>query len=189
MDESYKFRVVIREYNGDSLINDGLSDYPFVLRNRTMLSAFSEENIASIRKEEMYDADKGIFSAGERLNIGFLPARNGRKGGKEITMLCEIPGMGTMSRPLKLRPMQLPVSENESDELYSYHVRPFKASEMVTDEFIPLALLGSAWLDPQFNILRFCGEDEIDPDYSSTILKYIPHYYVIGVIISKQKTD
>lgn len=188
VDESYNIRVVIQEYKGDSLINDG-SGYPFNLRNRTMLSAFSEENIASIRKEEMYDADKGIYSAGERINIGFLPARPGRKGGKEITMLCQIPGMGTVSLPLKLRPQRQPGADNESDDLYSYHVRPFKASEIVTDKFIPLALLGSAWLDPQFNIFRFCGESEIDPDYSSTILKYIPHYYIIGVIISKRITD
>ncbi|MBR4729229.1 MAG: DUF5041 domain-containing protein, partial [Prevotella sp.] len=30
---------------------------------------------------------------------------------------------------------------------------------------------------------RFCGENTIKPDLSSDILKYVPHYYIIGVIV------
>ena len=39
----------------------------------------------------------------------------------------------------------------------------------------------SAWLDEKPNIIRFCGDKEILADMSSEILKYLPHYYVIGV--------
>jgi hypothetical protein len=48
-------------------------------------------------------------------------------------------------------------------------------------------LFGSSWYDERFNIYRFCGENEINPDMSSEILKDVPHYYVIGVKFNKKK--
>lgn len=88
---------------------------------------------------EMADADKGIYSLAERIDIGLFPPR-----------------------PFKLQ--------------------PFKEGE-----FIPLMLVGSIWWDSEFNLFRFCGESVIDPDLSSDIVKFIPHYYVIGVEATKQQ--
>ena len=60
-------------------------------------------------------------------------------------------------------------------------------SEFKENEFIPLILLGSGWFDERFNIFRFCGESEIEPDMSSEILKEVPHHYVLGVIFIKKQ--
>ena len=48
-----------------------------------------------------------------------------------------------------------------------------------------MVLFGSMWWDEKANVHRFCGANEIDRDMSTDILKYIPHYYVIGIKVSK----
>ncbi|MCL2502285.1 MAG: DUF5041 domain-containing protein, partial [Bacteroidales bacterium] len=76
----------------------------------------------------------------------------------------------------------------DSDKaFFSYNTRPFKISEFKEDEFIPLILLGSSWYDERYNVFRFCGEKQIEPDMSSEILKDVPHYYVIGVRFVKKQ--
>ncbi|WP_373151839.1 DUF5041 domain-containing protein, partial [Bacteroides caccae] len=56
-------------------------------------------------------------------------------------------------------------------------------------EFVELTLIlyGSAWLDKQHDIIRFCGEREIDPEMKAEILKDIPHYFVIGIELKAEK--
>lgn len=185
VNETYNIRLVIREYAADSLVNDGESGYTPVMRNRRMLSEFSEEDQANIVKENrLYDASRGIYKAGERINVGFLPARDSKNGGKEIPMMFDIPDIGSFFSYLKLRPIYQPGGDADAEGMYSYHIRPFNISEFTPGEFTPLALLGSMWYDPQFQIFRFCGENVINPDLSSLMLKYIPHYYIIGVIIT-----
>lgn len=66
-----------------------------------------------------------------------------------------------------------------------YESRPFKLEEIKIGEFIPLVLYGSAWYDEECNCYRFCGDNEISPDMHEDIVKYIPEFYVIGVIIRK----
>ena len=56
---------------------------------------------------------------------------------------------------------------------------------MKIGEFTPLVLYGSAWFDSEAGIFRFCGENEISPDMHEDIVKDIPEFYVIGVIIKK----
>ncbi|MDE6633830.1 MAG: DUF5041 domain-containing protein [Bacteroidaceae bacterium] len=48
-------------------------------------------------------------------------------------------------------------------------------------------ILGSVWYDKDAGVFRFCGEKEINPDMSSQILRYIPHYYVIGIEVNPKK--
>ena len=48
-------------------------------------------------------------------------------------------------------------------------------------------LVGSFWWDPEFEVFRFCGDNVIEPDLSSGIIKNTPHYYVIGMVATKQK--
>lgn len=96
----------------------------------------------------------------------------------DSTSVCTIhvPGVMQGGTPLKLRPV-------EKYHSYNYYPRPFKfQAAKETEHFkIPLVLYGSAWLDKKYDIIRFCGEREIDPDMKAAILEDIPHYYVIGI--------
>ena len=55
-------------------------------------------------------------------------------------------------------------------------------------KFTPLILYGSAWFDSDTGVFRFCGDVEISPDMHEDIIKNIPEFYVIGVIIKKYIT-
>lgn len=96
----------------------------------------------------------------------------------DSTAVCmiNIPGSSRQGVPLKLRPVE---------KYHSFHYRPlpFKLQPISQQGNlkIPLLLYGSAWLDKQHNIIRFCGENEIDPEMKAKILNNIPHYYVIGI--------
>lgn len=62
-----------------------------------------------------------------------------------------------------------------------------KVDTVSIGEFVPLVLLGTWWYDEDAQIIRFCGDDELAADMSSGMLKRIPHYYVIGVIVTRGK--
>ncbi|MDE6303234.1 MAG: DUF5041 domain-containing protein, partial [Paramuribaculum sp.] len=64
-----------------------------------------------------------------------------------------------------------------------YGTRAFKTTEIKTGEFIPLVLFGSYWLDKEFSIFRFCGENELSADLSDYLTKSVPYFYIIGVQI------
>ncbi|MDE5744731.1 MAG: DUF5041 domain-containing protein [Paramuribaculum sp.] len=183
IDNQYTITVTVREYEGDSLINDNVSGWPRTFSNRTMLSEFSEEDRNSIKREDMYDAEKGIYTADEKINIGFLPETDNIKGGKNIRVSVNLPQQGSTIIQLELHPIFFPGSPTP---LYRYSTRPFTTNLWKENEFTPLVLLGSAWYDQKFNVIRFCGESEIAPDLSSDILKDTPHFYVIGVTVTKQ---
>lgn len=182
-DNQYNIKVTVREYQGDSLIKEDASGFPRIFSNRNMLSSFSEEDQKTVKKEDMYDAEKGIYTAAEKINIGFLPQTDNIKGHKEICVSVELPQLGSTYINLKLLPIDFPGIDTP---IYRYTPRPFASVELKENEFLPMVLLGSAWFDPKFNVIRFCGESEIAPDMSSDILKDTPHFYVIGVTITKQ---
>ena len=184
IDNQYTITVTVREYEGDSLINDNVSGWPRAFSNRTMLSEFSEEDRNSIKREDMYDAEKGIYTAAEKINIGFLPKADNINGGKNICVLVNLPQMGDTQIQLDLHPIFF---SGNPTPIYRYSTRPFATTQWKENEFTPLVLLGSAWYDQKFNVLRFCGESEIAPDLSSDILKDTPHFYVIGATVTKQE--
>ena len=70
-----------------------------------------------------------------------------------------------------------------------YNIRPFSFQEIKDDEKdnieIPFILYGSGWLDTKYNIIRFCGEREIDPELNAEILKNIPYHYILGLQLQK----
>lgn len=70
-------------------------------------------------------------------------------------------------------------------EEYMYDYRPFKVGAIQLGEFIPLVLFGSYWYDEEAGFFRFCGEDELEPDLSSKMVASIPHYYVLGICVTK----
>lgn len=98
------------------------------------------------------------------------------------------PGVGRMSKSsLKLYPV-----EGYTQAInYMYDSRPFRL-ESVTDADtveIPLVFFGSGWYDKRFNVTRFCGESEIDPQLQSQIVKDVPHAYVVGMRLEKKKKE
>jgi len=111
----------------------------------------------------------------EQFSFGFVPSGND----STKTMQINVPGFVTMNR-ISFTLRGLPTKD--SDKLiYFYNTRPFKLNTFKEEAFIPLILLGSGWYDEKYNIFRFCGENEIEPDMSSEILKNVPHYYILGV--------
>ena len=68
--------------------------------------------------------------------------------------------------------------------MYDYF--PFTVSELKLGEFMPLVMFGSYWFDEEAGFYRFCGESELEADLSSKILSLIPHYYIIGMTVTKR---
>lgn len=93
------------------------------------------------------------------------------------------PDVGRMTKRLKLYPV-----EGETRYVsYMYSSRPFRldaAANADTVE-IPLVFFGSGWYDKRFNVTRFCGESEIDPQLQAEIVKDVPHAYVVGMRLEK----
>ena len=113
---------------------------------------------------------------GNKLIIGFLPAEN-----DSTQKYCySLEDTFTYTGSISLKPVYW-ASENKW--MTQYHTRPFEMSSFEKEKFIPLVLCGSVWYDEKWKITRFCGENTIEPDLSSDILKFVPHYYIIGVIV------
>lgn len=75
--------------------------------------------------------------------------------------------------------------------VYLYSSRPFRLDPVAdTDTLdIPLVLYGSGWYDERFDMIRFCGESEIDPEMKADILQNLPHYYVFGAELIRRDDD
>lgn len=179
LNDTYQVNFRIKEYKNNEEINSGMYDFGFV--NRRMIKDFPEENQKKIMEENLaVNPEAGIYSQASKMTIGLSPY----KVDSLKSVFISLDGMGTGGRRLKLQGLQSP----GSDELfYSYQDRPFKQGKFEEGTFIPLVLFGSFWLDEKYNVFRFCGESEIDPDMSTEILKHIPHYYVIGVEFKKKE--
>ncbi|SHN23021.1 protein of unknown function [Cyclobacterium lianum] len=137
--------------------------------NKSLLTDIPESHRQKIIDEGgVIDPKTQAISHAERFSFGFFPSGND----STKTMQLEVPGFLKMGRiPFKLRGL----STKDSDKLmFLYFTRPFKLVAFKEEEFIPLILLGSGWYDEKYNVFRFCGEIEIDPNMSSQILKDTP---------------
>lgn len=97
------------------------------------------------------------------------------------------PDAGRMSKRLKLYPV-----EGETRYVsYMYSSRPFRLDAVANADTveIPLVFFGSGWYDKRFNVTRFCGEREIDPQLQAEIVKDVPHAYVVGMRLEKKKKE
>lgn len=128
----------------------------------------------------MDDPEKGIFRLAKKMQLGLIPVKNDTI----IPLQISVEEMGESFVPLVMKPLYTDNDSVNGRRFYNYQSRPFKIEGLKMNTFIPLLLLGSMWYDEHFNIHRFCGEDVISPDMSDEILKYIPHYYIIGVKIN-----
>ena len=112
---------------------------------------------------------------GEKLVVGFLPSE------KDSLALCCFSWENTLSFTTSLKLRQI-YWESENKYVYSYTSKPFELTmPLEADTVIPLVCYCSFWYDAEYKVTRCCGENFIKPDLSSDILKYVPHYYVLGI--------
>ena len=179
LNERYNIVFVKKEFSaGKEIESSNLT----TVSNKRLLTEFPES-----QWQELIDAGRVIdpktqaISHAEKISFGFYPS------GNDSTKLMQVnvPGFMSMNKiTFQMRGLTLKDSEKM---MFFYNTRPFKIKEFQEDEFIPLILLGSGWYDERFNVLRFCGEREIEPDMSSEILKDVPHHYVVGVKFVKRQ--
>ena len=184
MDTTYYVQFEVREYVAGNPEPVMVHPYGRGLKNRTMVKDFmwrelSEEELADIRDASV-DYENGVYSRAEKITVGFLPCKN---DSTEVGKLF-VENQGASGFSLSLKQIDHKGTYNE-DVIYSYNTLPFKTSAFEEGKFIPLAAYASFWFDERFNIIRFCGATELDPDMTTEILKDTPHYFVIGVIFSK----
>ena len=179
-DTTYDIVFDVREYAGGELASTNPGGG---FSNRILLDSFSPEEytpeeVAQI-KAEAYDFDGGIFALGERLTVGFVPSAD------DAAVKCRmaVANMGSATLQLDLKPVE---NELYQCPVYRYVSRPFKTESFAEGEFIPLVLYCSFWYDRRAGVVRCCGESEIDPQLTAQILKESPHYYIIGVTLSRR---
>lgn len=148
--------------------------------NVESLKGFDETEQDFIRKkydipEDSYEWDRitdiTIHTCGQNDSSAFI--------------IADIAGAGRCSFPVKRYP-------TGPDSTYFYHSRPFSFNGIQHDSTtvsIPLVLYGSGWYDQEHNLVRFCGEEKIDPEMQAEILGYIPHYYIVYLKMSLCKED
>ena len=118
------------------------------------------------------------FPIGEKLVIGLAPSSND----STYVYSYQSVGGGGFNATLKLQPVYAP--EMPTKQAYRYESRPFElVSPVEIGKFIPLVLFGSYWYEHETGVSRFCGDKLIKPDLSSSLIKSIPHFYVLGIKI------
>lgn len=114
----------------------------------------------------------------EKLIIGFVPSDNDSIA-RYVFRFDDVRGG---SSRLYLKPICDP--QHPEEKWYMYNSRPFELTAPIEKgKFIPLVLYGSHWYDADCGACRFCGDNFIKPDFSSDIVKYIPHFFVLGIKI------
>ena len=113
---------------------------------------------------------------GDKVLLGVLPSDND----STLTYYYNLENTLSYTGVLKTKPI---FWASENKWITQYHTRPFEMAPVEKEKFIPLVLYGSIWYDEKWKITRFCGENTIKPDLSSDILKYVSHYYIIGIIV------
>ena len=180
-DETYNIELIVREYVDGAMVEDQAQreGLRFTLRNRRMLSDFPEEYWNEIIEQgPIYDLDKGILTLSEKISVGFAPSVDSLR-----TASILVENIGALRKLLSLKSQPVPSGGRE----YMYDCRPFKVGEIQLGEFTPLVLFGSYWYDDEEDLYRFCGEDELEPDLSSKMVASIPHYYILGMCVTKRQ--
>lgn len=175
LDSTRTIELCFREYYNGELAQER---YINSIRNRRMISEFSNEDQDEILKLGLaYDAANDILRITDKIITGFTPLKN-----DSTEMVFVDYGQGGASFPLRVKPA---IDTKTGTTLLRYETRPFMISTFQFDTFIPLVLYGSWWYDERFDVFRFCGENELEPDMTSDLLKEIPHYYIIGIKIKR----
>ena len=150
--------------------------------NITSLNEVPEEHREGFRKLKNIPAGKNEWNSIEELSIYI------RQKDDSVSMVTfNVPENGRRLALLKLKPVG-------KQRIYFYTPRPFRLDAVSKGEQmqIPLLLYGSGWVDTSVQgreLIRFCGESQIDPAMRADILKETPHYYVIGLELKLDTAD
>lgn len=174
-DKTYEIEVYIQEGDSTGLLTDN-EIRGAGWQSRQFLKDIPEEYRQDVTP---IDSVTGLIDQISRIGISIAP-----KTDSTVNVRINI-GQYGMSRVLKQQPI-IWYREGQQIIYRAYGTRPFKIETFESGKDIPLVLYASYWFDPQANICRQCGEEEIDPDLSTPILKYIPHYYVIGIRLTEK---
>jgi hypothetical protein len=118
------------------------------------------------------------FPVGKKLVIGLAPSDN---DSLYVYSFLSDNGEGFTGK-LILKPVFVP--KEPRIQRYLYQSRPMElVSTSDRGKFIPLVLFGSYWYDADSSFFRFCGEKIIKSDLSSDIIRYMPHFYILGIKI------
>lgn len=178
-DTRYEVAVSVKEYDGGK---ESVDDWTFHLGStRVLLSDFSAETRAEIPDSILLDKKRGIVRQSGRIVLGRYPS--GADSVARWVFSLENGGRGSMQ--LNMKAVKVPGNE----PLYSYMSRPFSKSSFEAGKFIPLVFFGSMWYDAKAGVYRQCGESEIAPDLSSEMVGHVPHFYVMGVVLTPKKEE
>ena len=170
--KTYHIDLTLREYvNGqfyqsysvfDGRTRNDFSDLPEADRQRLL---------ADPKNVEANTAKKLIFN--------FLPSQPGDRSQQNDSLQYVVIGteMLKMPRNLKKHGLFMPIS---GKTVYNYSVSTFMPKNFVTDEFIPLVLYASAYIDKD-NHLVSESSTAVPADLQTDFVRRSPHYYVIGV--------
>ena len=176
LNDRYNITITLKEHEAEKEI---ASTNRTTVPNKRLLTDIPEPaRQGFIDAGAIIDEKTQAITYAEKISFGFYPSDND----STKRMLINVSDFARSTSTLQLR--GLPIKDSNK-LLFSYQTRPFKIKEFKEGEFIPLILLGSVWYDERFGAFRFCAEREIEPDLSSEILKYVPHYYTIGVTFTK----
>ena len=174
IDSTRVFEIIFREFERDSMVTEQSF---FSTENRKMLSVFDETDQKKIHDEgSAFDEAKGIYKVAQKLIVGFLPIEND----STERVFLNIENMARGAYCLHLKPA---VNTKTVETLLEYNCVPYKITEFEFNKFIPLVMYGSFWYDEEYDFFRFCGEQEIDPNEGASMQKYMPHYYIVGMVV------
>lgn len=177
-DAEYRFNPYFDEYvAGEKVEKEDELRYTLPSNWRQRFQDPDDWNKFIAEKNPKLSADGQKFLSFENMGMFIAPKNDSTK-----MVQISFYGGGALSAPLKLRPLR----NTEEAPRYSYDCRPFIIKPLEAEkQRVPLLLVGSYWWDEKFGVHRFCGVNEFAPDMTDEELKFIPHYYVIGVEIEK----
>lgn len=151
--------------------------------NIMSVEVYPEEQWEAVRQEHHLAPNESKFDYIKSVTLTLQV-----KDDSLATISVGSPGVGRMSKSsLKL----YPVEGYTQAVNYMYDSRPFRLESVTDGDMveIPLVFFGSWWYDKRFNVTRFCGESEIDPQLQAEIVKDVPHAYVVGMRLEKKKKE
>ena len=180
MKGDYNVKLHIKEYEKDKgEINVQNFDAGV---NKILFSDFSDEEKQYAKEIGLTQGMKrGVVYKIDKVNLGVVPS----KVDSLMTLNVVYGNMGTVSQQLKLRSISSP---NCQYKTYSYEIRPFFIENFDDGKFIPLLAVLSWWYDDKANLFRCCGESVLKSNLLDEIFENVPHYYIIGITLEKQKT-
>lgn len=170
---TYEISVYCNEYGVEKPDN---KNFPLGV-NRRFATDYPKEEWADIQKEFKLRSVSDPFLVAKKMSVSIVPYNDSL-----VTLNVNLVEGGRLGIKLKMKALDV-----NGKSRFVYNSRPFVISEFKSGADIPLVLFGSSWFDEKHMMIRFCGEKKIAPDLSSEICENLPHYYVIGIRMTKKE--